>query len=201
MKKEDVKEYKNPIPEKHRFRSKLGPQIDPGLATDSTMDMFLGKSNQGPSYVVPFKLDIPKSLFLPREEILKTPNILRDNELQDAFTFHNAQKEMYDHITPQLKNYIGPGRELKIRYMIINEHPLIVDNNRQEAIMMFPNDDVEIKWYVGNMRPNIHRYRKEDIEYLTHKEVIKAGNVFQMKTDVIHEIVNATDKVGITIYD
>ena len=90
MKKEDVKEYKNPIPEKHRFRSKFGPQIDPGLATDSTMDMFLGKSNQGPSYVVPFKLDIPKSLFLSKEEILKIPNILRDEELQDAFTFHNA---------------------------------------------------------------------------------------------------------------
>ena len=191
---------KNPIPEKHRFTSKQGPMVDQGLATQGNVNFYITR-NQGPSYVVPFKLDIPKSLFLSKEEILKIPNILKDEELRDAFTFHNAQKEMYDHITPQLKNYIGPGRELKIRYMVLDEHPLIVDNNRQEAIMMFPNDDVEIEWYVGNMRPNIHRYRKEDIEYLTHKEVIKAGNVFQMKTDVIHEIVNATDKVGITIYD
>ena len=85
--------------------------------------------------------------------------------------------------------------------MVLDEHPLIVDNNRQEAIMMFPNDDVEIEWYIGNIRPNIHRYRKEDVEYLTHKEVIKAGNVFQMKTDVIHRIINCNGKIGVTIYD
>tara|TARA_Y100001937_G_scaffold78986_1_gene107078 strand:+ start:228 stop:812 length:585 start_codon:yes stop_codon:yes gene_type:complete len=192
---------KNPIPEKHRFTSKKGPQIDPGLATDSHMDMHLTPSNQGPSYVIPFKLDIPKSLFLSKEEILKIPNLLKDEELQDAFSFHNAQKEMYDHIIPQLKTFAGPGREIKIRYMVINEHPLIIDNNRQEAIMMFPNDDVEIEWYMGEERPNIHRYRKEDLDYLAHKQKFEAGSVFQMKTDVIHQIVNAHNKIGVTIYD
>tara|TARA_B100000941_G_scaffold288384_1_gene265180 strand:- start:837 stop:1439 length:603 start_codon:yes stop_codon:yes gene_type:complete len=189
----------NPIPKKHRFTSLKGPQANPALATDATMNMYQERV-QGPSYIIPFELDIPKKLFLSKDEVLKLPNILRDEELRDAFTFHNAQKEMYDHIVPQLKNFVGPGRELKIRYMVINEHPLLIDNNRQEAIMMF-NDDIEIEWYVGDIRPNIHRYRKEDLDYLTHKEKIKAGKVFQMKTDVIHQILKANGKVGITIYD
>ena len=191
----------NPIPKKHRFDSLKGAKVNPALATDGsgTMNMYVS-SNQGPSYITPFKLDIPKKLFLSKDEVLKLPNILRDEELQGAFTFHNAQKEMYDHIVPQLKNFVGPGRELKIRYMVINEYPLLIDNNRQEAIMMF-NDDIEIEWYMGDVRPNIHRYKKEDLDYMAHKETIKAGKVFQMKTDVVHQIMNASGKVGLTIYD
>ncbi len=190
----------NPIPKKHRFTSLKGPQISPGLATDATMNMYQERV-QGPSYVVPFKLDIPKSLFLSKEEIEKIPNILIDHELRGAFTFHNAQQEMYDHIKPQLDKFVGPGRELKIRYMLIDEHPLLIDNNRQEAIMVFPNDDVDIEWYIGDIRPNIHIYRKSELDYMAHKETIKAGKVFQMKTDVVHQIMNASGKVGLTIYD
>jgi quercetin dioxygenase-like cupin family protein len=36
---------------------------------------------------------------------------------------------------------------------------------------------------------------------MAHKETIKAGKVFQMKTDVVHQIMNASGKVGLTIYD
>ena len=85
--------------------------------------------------------------------------------------------------------------------VVVKYRPFLVKEEKVLLQALESNDDVEIKWYVGDIRPNIHRYRKDDIEYLAHKQVMKAGEIFQMKTDVIHEIVNATDKIGVTIYD